>query len=170
MPRRSSILDLPAELKAELDSRLIAAGFSGYAKLEEWLAAQGQWRSKSAIHRYGKPFEERIKALKLATEQARAIVAEAPDDENVVGDALGRLLQEKLFRLLTEIDIDPARVDIHKLGRMIADLARATVAQKRWMAEARAQLAEEVAQKLARAPRKLDADALRLVRQAIRGD
>lgn len=173
MPRRSSILDLPDDLKAELDRRLLAAGFSGYEKLEEWLTSEGHPRGKSSIHRYGSDFESRIKSLKLVTEQARAIVAESPDEENAVGDALARLVQEKLFSVLMELEIKPDDIDISKLGRMIADLGRASISQKRWAAEARRAAIEDVRSKLdgleKSGKKKLDKETLRAIREEVYG-
>lgn len=173
MPRRSSILDLPDDLKAELDRRLVSAGFAGYEKLEEWLKSQGHPRGKSSIHRYGEQFEERIRSLKLATEQARAIVAESPDEENALGDALARLVQEKLFFVLRDLQIDPETIDIHKLGRMIADLGRATISQKKWAAEARQSAIEDVKSRidgLAKSgSRKLDKETLLAIREEVYG-
>lgn len=174
MPRRSSILDLPDDLRAELDRRLVAAGFSGYEKLEEWLKGEGHPRGKTTIWRYGSAFEDRIKSLKLATDQARAIVAESPDDEGAMGEALTRLMQEKLFSILMDLQVDPEQIDIHKLGRVIGDLTRASVSQKKWAAEARKSAIADVRSKIeglekSAGPRKLDKETLRAIREEVYG-
>lgn len=119
-----------------MDRRLIAGGFSGYQELADWLREQGFELSRSALHRYGQQFENRLAALKIATEQARAITEAVGDEEGVMGDALTRLAQEKAFQVLVEME-DAGEVSLPKLGRMIADLNRTSIAQKKWMAEMR---------------------------------
>lgn len=136
MPIRSKILTLPDELKADLDKRLITGGFSDYTALSEWLKEQGFEISRSAVHRYGREFEERLSAIKVATEQAQAIAEAAADDAGSMNDALVRLCQEKAFQVLVKMtDLDPEKVDINRMGIMIARLTRASVTQKKWMAE-----------------------------------
>jgi len=173
MPRRSAVLSLPETLKAELDRRLVASGFAGYEQLSAWLAEHGQSIGKSSIHRYGEQFEQRIRSLKLVTEQARAIVAESPDHENAVGDALARLVQEKLFAVLMDLQVDPEQIDIHKIGRLIADLGRATISQKKWAAEARQAAIAEVKSKIdgleRSGTRTLDKETLRAIREEVYG-
>jgi len=138
MPARPTVLQLPDPVRAELDARLIKSGFAGYVGLAQWLSEQGFEISKSALHRYGQQFEERVSALKIATDQAKAIVESAPDDEGAVSDALMRLVQEKLFGVLMNLgDIDPARINLGTLAKAIAQLGRASVAQKKWQAEVR---------------------------------
>ena len=41
MPARSKITQLPDEIRAELERRLITGGFSDYSSLELWLRDQG---------------------------------------------------------------------------------------------------------------------------------
>ena len=79
MPARSKITKLPEHVKRELDKRLISGSFSDYRKLSAWLQEQGYEISRSAINRYGQAFEERLAAIKIASEQARA-VSEAVGD------------------------------------------------------------------------------------------
>src|SRR5690606_6677096 len=118
---------LPEAIRGELDGRLVAGGFAGYEALSDWLGEQGFEISKSALHRYGAQFEDRVSALKLATDQARAIVAESPDDEGTMSEALMRLVQEKLFSILLEMEVDPAKVNLNSLARSVAELGRASV-------------------------------------------
>ncbi|MDT0496515.1 DUF3486 family protein [Algiphilus sp. W345] len=142
---------MPEPLRDELNRRLIAGSFSGYEALADWLVEQHCEISKSALHRYGQKFEERIRALKLSTEQAKAIVAESPDDEGAMNDALMRLTQEKLFGVLIDLELDPDTVDFPKLARAIAELTRASVQQKKWQREAREQALKEAAQRVEQA-------------------
>jgi hypothetical protein len=141
MPPRSKIEQLPEKVREELEQRLIAKGFGSYRELAEWLAANGHEISKSALHEWGQSFEDRVKQLKVATAQAKAIVEASPDDEGAVNDALMRLVQEKLFQALMAFNIDPDKVSTLNLGalaRAIAELGRASVVQKRFMAEVQA--------------------------------
>jgi hypothetical protein len=134
---------LPKSVKEWLDRALAENGFAGYQLLADAIKERGYEISKSAIHRYGQQFEERLANLKLASEQARAIVDAAPDDENTMNDALMRLVQERLFGVLQDIKIDPRKINIGSLAKSIAELGRASVTQKKWMAEAREQARRE---------------------------
>ncbi len=135
MPKRSKIEGLPKTVKAWLDAALVDGNFSGYEALETELKARGFDIGKSSIHRYGSEFEKKLATLKLASEQARAIVTAAPDDEGAVSEALMRLVQEKLFSLL--VDSEGEDINLPKVARAVADLGRTTISQKKWQAEAR---------------------------------
>lgn len=138
MSKKSSIKSLPKPVKDWLDKALLDQNFSGYQLLEEALTERGYHISKSAIHRYGKTFENRLAALKAVTEQARAVVQAAPDEDGSVNDALIRLTQERLFGILVDIEVDVKTVDITKLAKSVAELGRSSVLQKRWLVEVRA--------------------------------
>lgn len=141
MPRRSKVIDLPIEVRQELERRLMANAFSDYEALSAWLADQGFEVSRSAVHRYGQSFEERVGALRLATEQARVLVEASPDDEGAMGEALMRLAQERMFSLLVEMQVDPETVDITKLVRSISELSRSHVGLKQYQAKVRERVA-----------------------------
>jgi len=144
MPRRNKVEALPKAVKAWLDAALLEKNFSEYELLAAELAAKGFSISKSGLHRYGSKFEERMAQMAVSIEQARAVVAASPDDEGAMSEALIRLTQDKLFGVLVELDVDPKKVDLSKLTRSIADLARSSVGQKRWAAEAKAAAREEL--------------------------
>ncbi|OGC00133.1 terminase [candidate division KSB1 bacterium RBG_16_48_16] len=137
MPKRSAVTGLPREVKEWLDKALIEGNFSGYEALEEDLRGRGYAISKSGIHRYGKEFKEKIEGIKKSTEMAKMLAAEAGDDEGALNDALVRILQDKLFNLVMELEINPAKINVASLSRSIADLARASISQKKFMAEVR---------------------------------
>lgn len=145
MPRRSKVEGLPSDVKAWLDQALVQNNFSQYELLSAELAKRGYEIGKSGLHRYGQQFEERLKTLRLVTEQARAVVQAAPDEDGAVNDALVRLTQEKMFSILMEMNVDPDAVDLPKLARAVAELGKASVAQKRWQAEARKQALADAA-------------------------
>ena len=146
MPVRSKIDTLlPEELRKRLDAKLITNGFKDYAALSKWLSAEGFEISKSAIHRHGEELERKIDTLRRATEQAKVLAREVPDDEGAINDAIIRLYQEKLFDLMMAIEVDPEKVNIASLGRTLATVARASVNQKKWMKEVRETLKTKVA-------------------------
>lgn len=145
MPRRSKVEGLPSDVKAWLDQALVQNNFSQYELLSAELGKRGYEIGKSGLHRYGQQFEERLKTLRVVTEQARAVVQAAPDEDGAVNDALVRLTQEKMFSILMEMNVDPEAVDLPKLARAVAELGKASVAQKRWQAEARKQALADAA-------------------------
>lgn len=167
MPPRSKVAALPVEVKAWLDQALAENNFSDYEALAEELTARGYAISKSALHRYGQNFEERLSALKLASEQARAVVAAAPDEEGAVNEALMRLVQEHLFKLLMT---DGDQIDLPKVAKAVAELGKASVVQKKWQAEMRAK-AEAAASQVEKIARKggLDAATVAEIRREILG-
>lgn len=171
MPRRSKVEGLPADVKAWLDQALVQNNFSQYELLEAELSKRGYGIGKSSLHRYGQDFEERLKALRVVTEQARAVVQASPDEDGAVNDALVRLTQEKMFGILMELNVDPDEVDIVKLTRAIAELGKASVAQKRWQAEARKQALADAAKEAGEAAKSagLTDEAAAQIQQRILG-
>lgn len=146
MPRPSKCDLLPEEIKSELNQKLVEQAFSGYDDLSEWLEGIGYEISKSAIHRYGKEFKVQLEAIKVATEQAKAIAEVCEDDANLMGDALNRLAQQKAFRVLQEVE--PADdIDFTRLVSAIATLNRSSSDGKKFKTQMQQQakkMAEEV--------------------------
>jgi len=167
MPPRSKVAALPAEVKTWLDKALAENNFSDYEALADELSGRGFAISKSALHRYGQNFEERLSALKIASEQARAVVAAAPDEEGAVNEALMRLVQEHLFKLLMT---EGGQIDLPKVAKAVAELGRASVVQKKWQAEVRTK-AEAAASQVEKIAKKggLDADTVAEIRREILG-
>lgn len=142
MPPRSIVETLPAEVRGALDSKLVASGFSNYVDLANWLTEQGFEIKKSALQSYGAKFEDRLSKLHLATGQAKAIVEASPDDEGAMSEALMKLVQEKLFGVLIDLDVDQSKVSISGVAKAIADLGRATVTQKKFASDVRSRARE----------------------------
>jgi Protein of unknown function (DUF3486) len=143
---RAKIDRLPKEIRAELDAKIVANGFGNYLGLAAWLKDQGFEIRKSAIHNHGQKLEQRLKAIKLATEEARAIVAASPDDDNAMNDALVRLVQDRLFTFLVDLELeDIDAVKLSKVSRGIADVARASISQKKFVQETRERVKAGVA-------------------------
>ena len=150
MPPRSKVERLPAAIKKWLDDQLIGNNYAGYALLEvevnELLrAANADFQiGKSSIHRYGTQFEDRLKSLKLVSEQAKALIDASPDDEDAVSQALIRMTQEKLFNVVMELQVDPSKINLVKITKAIADLARASISNKKYVAEVKLRTAAAV--------------------------
>lgn len=132
MARRSKISKLPAEVKSWLDRALSENGFADYELLAEELKGRGFDISKSAVHRYGQEFEDRLLAIKIATEQARAITEATPDNEGAMNDALISMVQQKAFDVLLKMQ---EGAPLKEIGLMVARLSNATIKQKQWRVE-----------------------------------
>jgi hypothetical protein len=138
MPAPAKIDTLPAEDRNWLEKKLIEQGFGGYDALAEMLAERGIQISKSSIHRFGQDFKQRLEAIKRRTEMACALRDHLGDDSGAMTDALNRMMQDKLFTVLEGIDAQLAEPkDLASLTRAIADLARASISQKKWQDEVR---------------------------------
>ncbi|MDY6979208.1 MAG: DUF3486 family protein [Pseudomonadota bacterium] len=185
MPRRSSLLELPDDLRRDLNARLVSQGFSDYDGLVTWLDAELEKRdleiriSRSALHRHGRQFEEKLEKLRIATEQARAISEGAEDSEGAMNDALVRLVQTKLFEILVQLDNnedDPeiSHSSLNKITLAVSRLVRASVKQKEWMMEVREKLEsqkQEAAEKVDRlaTTKGLPRDVAKAIRAEILG-
>lgn len=171
MGQRSKVLDLPEATRAELDQRLIQGGFRDYVQLQDWLREQGLDISKSSLHRYGSAMEQRLAELKRSTDEARALVAAAPDDTDAMARATMQMLQQRLFGLLRDMDeIDPDSVDIAKIAKAMAPLVRASIAQQEFMRTVaeRARAAAEQVERITKTGG-LSAEAGDEIRRAILG-
>lgn len=151
MAARSKVEQLPVDVREALEQKLIGNGFSNYAALADWLTEQGFEISKSSLHRWGSGFEERVDALRIATQQAKAIVKASPDDEGDMSEALMRLMQERIFSALVSLEVDPKKINLGSLAKALAPIARASIAQKKYASEVRdrAQAAAAVVDRIA---------------------
>lgn len=167
MPPRSKVAALPAEVKAWLDQALAENNFSDYEALSAELISQGFSISRSSLQRYGQDFESKLSALKMASQQARAVVAAAPDEEGAINEALMRLVQEHLLKLLMA---NGNNIDLPKVAKAVAELGRASVVQKKWQAEFR-EKAEAAASRVEKIAKKggLNAATVDEIRREILG-
>ncbi len=145
MPQRSKITQLPDDLRGEFERLLINRGFSDYAGFEAWFREKGYEISRSAIHRFGQDFEAKCEAIKIATEQAKAIVTVVGDDEGNMNEALIRLIQQLSFDILIKNQDEDIASLLPKMGIMVAKLSKASVDQKKWAMETRKQALSEAA-------------------------
>lgn len=190
MAPRPKVLTLPAEVRAELDARLVSSGFGGYESLSMWLADQGYEIGKSALHKYGRSleqdFERTMADVQRTQTMAKAYAKANPDEANALTGATVRIAQEHLLRLtiaLREAEDDPAQTArvMPQITRALADLGRLDISREKWgrelaaaaAAEARAADAAKL-EAMAKADgqsarRSLDPETLRRIREEVYG-
>lgn len=166
MPAVSKIQQLPADVKAWLDSKLVANAFGNYDDLTEQLNTKLEGHqlemtvSRSGLGIYGKGLKDRIEKIKNSTAAAK-LLNETMDDE---GDALGManvaLAQDLIFQLMNQYDPDdkdkPISVkEISTLFRALGNVSRASLPQKQWAKKVR----EELARKTEEAVSQIQAEA-----------
>ncbi len=144
MPARGFITQLPEPVRQWLEAELLRRNFSGYLELTDELNAkletEGQELSvsKTALYRFGSQFEERIAKIKQASMMAQTMAREiGTDDENTMNDALLKMVQQQLFDVLVQMQANPDKLSITAVGKVIAELSKASVGQKRYAAEVR---------------------------------
>lgn len=169
MAPRSKVVGLPKEVKEWLDNALIEANFGDYELLATTLQEKGFDISKSSLHRYGSVFETRMAALKIATEQAEAIAKSVPDDENALGDALLRVIQEKTFSLLMNME-NPDKISFAALAKIATEVGFASTNVKEFRSKTKAK-AKEAAAEVGKIVKKagLTPDAIDNIKRAILG-
>ena len=138
MPRRSKVMALPAPVRARLEALIVERGFADYTGLADWLTAQGHDVGRMSLQRHGSKIARRIEKLRLATEQAEALVAAAPDDAGAMADASLRMAQERIFELMVAAE-DGDLKELSSVAKALAETARASLAIR---AERRKVLAE----------------------------
>src|SRR5208282_247475 len=135
-----------------LEARIAAGGFATVEAFTKWMYRHG-YRIERADARSsvtapppetatasasGQPaddapaLERKLNVVRRATEQARAILAAAPDDEAALSDALIRLVQQIDFDILVQLEADGAKVNpraLAEITRSVATLARASIQQ-----------------------------------------
>jgi hypothetical protein len=175
VPVRSTIDLLPAELREWLNDELQRRNFSGYRELVDAFNAKLEEHglelqvNRSSLQRYGQGFEEQVANMRQTAEMARSIVRDAPDEDGAMNDALIRLVMDRLFRFAAESgDIKPGV--LAKIGHVVADLGRSSVAQKKLMAQLKGK-ATATAEKVAAAAKSggLSAEAVEAIRRDILG-
>lgn len=157
MAQRSKITQLPAAVRAWLDSTLASNNFSGYEQLEAELTKRGFTIGKSSIHRYGSNLERKLGAIKASTEAARMIAASAPDDADDRSGAVISMLQTEIFEMLVGLQEAEGAGDpmqraklLSALAKNVATFTRASLGHKKHALEIRgkAEAAAEAAAKI----------------------
>lgn len=145
MPPKGKIKKMTPELRAEFERRLVEGQFSDYRGLARWLGEHGCQITPSALQRYGYGLERKLNALRLATEQARAVVDASGGADDTVNEGLMRLVQGDLFRVLVELkEVDPKKIDLNALARNVASICRSSVQMRRAAEEMRSGIGKRV--------------------------
>ena len=167
MPRRKKVAMLPKALRDELDRKLIEGAFCGYEDMAQWISDMGHAISKSALHRHGSDLEGRVERIRLATEQAEALVATTPDDMSALADAGIRMIQEQMFTALSASE-EGDMVSLARSMRALAESVRATVTLRK---DQRGVL-EKATEKAVAAVRRTNASpqTIAAMRAALRGE
>ena len=166
MPRRAKVLALPRGLRARLDALIVEQGFAGYTELADWIAEQGHPIGKSALHQHGAALERRIEQTRLATEQAEALLAAAPDDAGALAEGALRQVQTLIFDLLLAAERGDMK-QITAAARALAEVARASISirrERRQVLKEAAAAADEAASRAG-----LTTDTAAAIRAAIEG-
>lgn len=137
MPASSKIDMMDEALRGELDTKIQANGFGGYRELSDWLKTRGFEIGKTALASYGKSFKDRLQKMRDVTYQAKYLAQQFPDDDGSMNAALLREYQTKIFIAMEDLEINPGDLDPNKMGRVIADLSRASVSQNKFAKEIR---------------------------------
>ena len=154
--KRTLINRLPKELKDELDRRIRESDFQSYGDLRNWLRRNGYLISEGAIFHYKHRFERKLEAVRLATEQAKAVCEQFDGDDISMQEALMRLVQTEMFNLLTSVNDKKLRATSDDaryrnsapssiaLARTVASIAKASIAHQQWAQRMKQRVAERV--------------------------
>jgi hypothetical protein len=146
-PHRSlRIQELLPEVRAELNDRIAKRNFDSYRDLKIWLRQHGCLIATVAVQRHANKLEKKLAAVRLATDQARAVVEAAGDHDGDINEAMLRLVQQHLFTVLVELNgVDLNRANIPALARSVSALGRASILQKKYADDLRDRIAQKVA-------------------------
>jgi len=146
MPLRPKVEQLPEDVFEELKQRLIGSAFSDYRGHAEWLAGKGFEIRKSALANWGQDYQAEREAMRLSVAEAKEIVQAVPDEDGAMNDALQRMVGHKLYLAMRDPEIDWTPKTLSTFARAIADIGRATIAQKKHMAEVQKKGGEVIAE------------------------
>ena len=143
---RAKIDKLDIKTKQWLDAELIKRGFSNYSELASLLKQRGFEISRSSVHRHGQKLQRRIQAIKDSTEAAKLIAIANPDEEDALTGSVISMIQSDTFEVLLNLqeagEADPQeRLKLlSKAASAASDLARASIAHKKYSSAVRAKL------------------------------
>jgi len=173
MPARSKIDQLPPQTREKIERLMIERGFSGYDGMAEEanaiIAGDGYEivLSRSGLARHGQEFEAKCDAIRIATEQAKAIVGVAGDDEGNLNQSLILMIQQLTYDILVRTKPEEIGDILPKIGLMVSKLSKASVDQRKYRREIRKQALEEAAGKAPRLVSGVSGEGVReLLREA----
>jgi Protein of unknown function (DUF3486) len=139
MPPRSKVITtLPANIRKEVERRMLARRFSDYEGLGEWVREQGYDISHDSLWRYGKTLKQEFTSIRLSVLQARLLADHTPDHKGRIMQALMQVVQHKLLAALAEAEKSDCG-ELCRLAHAVAELVRASYPQQRWLSEERRQ-------------------------------
>ncbi len=153
--RHHKIRRLPKELKEELDRRLQETDFKSFRDLSKWLRKCGYTISHQSLQKYGTRFEAMLDAVRIATEQARMLVASAGDDPSRLDEIMLQMVQAEMFTLLAKLHEAKLQIDAPGLAtiiRSVSGLVETRLDLVKWQQHER----DRVAAGVVAAERKLD--------------
>jgi hypothetical protein len=172
MTVRPMAVQLPPEIRTELEQKLVENGFADYASLHTWLQAKGYTFGLSTVKRFGKQFEERCEMVRLATQQAEMMRQHFGDEEQALSEAALQMAQSTLFNLMLERGEELTPKEISLITRALSDTTRASVAVKKYQEQLRDRV-ESALRELEKENQGLstsiDAHTLKRVREEIYG-
>src|SRR5713226_6346134 len=163
MPARSKVAMLPAEVRTELDRRIVEQAFSGYQDLAEWLQGQGYHIAHDSVQRHGSRLQRKIKAMERLAEDAKAITAAAAEAGDNIVDVTIQLIHQQVLSMLLDAP-EPGEEsssssiaaeaphsergalqisDLVRLTRIVADLSRVTIARQRQAEQMKSQFDQQ---------------------------
>lgn len=127
--------ELPPEIVEAVNQKLVD-GFT-YEEIANWLRSLGHEVSRSTVGRYGKEFLSKLERLKLAKEQAKAIVSEMGDaPATELHEAANQLAVQLIMETLIRVpDLEGEKVS--ELLKALAHLERSSVSREKLKAEFR---------------------------------
>jgi hypothetical protein len=116
--RRGKIDRLPARVKEEVNDMLLDPTVR-YEDIRNFLKTEGHDVSTTSVCRYGRRFMEEVRKMRVAEEQARALIGRAGGDAFLIEEAASRLFLQKMLKLL----MDPG-FDITESSRLVSSFTR----------------------------------------------
>ncbi len=154
MPKPRKINMMPAEVRDWLHQTLKDSGWSGYEKIADDLNAKLQAEGielqigKSAVHEYGKEYQEFVKYQEQASQWAESWMTdnglqEEAQRHNVLFQMLTTLAFKSMQFQMTQKgeEIDPR--ELHFLGKMMKDLMSSSGIREKLMDDERDRIAAE---------------------------
>jgi len=139
------IAPLPRAVREELDRGLTAGELASYAALSQWLKKHGFQIRRHTVVRKGNRLEHGLAAVRMATAQARTVVAASAEGDADMNETLLRMVQQHLFSVLVELTPEASQASLSVLTRCVAEMGRAALAQKKFAEEQRGKIEARLA-------------------------
>lgn len=175
MPRRRHYKvtrALPPELVEEVNRRIVEG--HTYEEIADWLRQMGRPVSKSAVQRYGSHYLTTMERLKLARDQARAIIEEAGDlPDTAMAQAASEIAIQLIMEALMAVnERGPDGLDKKVIEAMkaLAQLERSAVSREKLKLEFQRKVQQAVTKIEETAQlRGLDPETLRVIKEQVYG-